>query len=146
MDRQKIRELLKQTHPKHKIVEQEVYPRDAADSNAADVDVSQLSVKTWKKFGAVPNEKAPSQEKPAAADSTRRADLRERFRPRKLTGAGARRADADATESPGHKAGKLTLERLVPEDAGADADQSLDVLVDEEHGVIGESDSGPEEK
>jgi hypothetical protein len=141
MDRQKIREHLKKAHPKRKIVEQSDEGVYAADSDATDVDVSGLSPKTWKKFGAA------SANKPSASTSAS-SNRRERFRPRKLTGAapgpGTPAADG-RRERPRRAAGKLTLERLVPEDAGADTDDAVDVIVDEEQGVIGESDSGPEE-
>ena len=45
------------------------------------------------------------------------------------------------------KTGKIALERLKLSPQGSEGDaseESLDVLVDEEHGIIGESDSGPE--
>ena len=135
MDRQKVRELLKQTHPKHKLVEQNDDASYAADSTAEDVDVSGLSPKTWKKF------KTASIKKTSSETSS---DLRERFRPRKLTGSGsggAKPSDAGQPDVARRVPGKLTLESLVPEDAAADSENSLDVLVDEDHGVIGESDS-----
>jgi hypothetical protein len=140
MDRQKIRELLKQTHPNRKIVEQGDEASYASDSDAPDVDVSGLSPKTWKKFGTA------SVNRPSGASSS--SDRRERFRARKLTGAALRTGTpppGGQRERPDRAAGRLTLERLVPGDANTDTEDSLDVLVDDEHGVIGESDSGPED-
>jgi len=142
MDRKKIREFVKQAHPNMKIVEPGEGGKYASDSDAKDVDVGRLSPKTWKKFRASsdPKDDAPQPAKP---------DLRERFRPKKLTGAGPgrrRAAPAGDAHPAARQAGKLALERLVPGDAGADAENSLDVLVDEEHGIIGESDSGPDDE
>jgi hypothetical protein len=152
MDRQKIRELLKQTHPKHKVVDQGDESRYASDSNADDVDVKNLSPTTWKKFGTAPIEKASGD---SSSKRSASSDLRERFRPRTLTGAGPARSGgaSGGGQPPGDSAwgssrstpGKVTLERLVPNDGTVDTDDSLDVIVDEEHGVIGESDSGPED-
>jgi hypothetical protein len=138
MDRNKIREFVKKAYPKRKIVEQVDEKTYAADTDAADVDVRGLSPGTWNKFGT-------SMEEPMGSRSSR-SELRERFRPRKLTGSGPARTQGarGALDVSAHKAGKLSLERLVPEGAAADTEDAIDVLVDEDAGIIGESDSGPE--
>lgn len=139
MDRNKIREFVKKAHPKRRIVDVSDEKKYSAAPDADDVDVGGLSPGTWKKFGT-------SMEKPMASRAST-TDLRERFRPRKLKGAGparTRAGDAGALDVSAHKTGKLALERLVPEGATSDSDDAIDVLVDEDQGVIGESDGGPE--
>lgn len=144
MDQKKVHDLLRQAYPKHKIVEDQ--ERTYAESDAPDVDIKSTSLGAWKKLGTPPVEKS-------AADDSRTADLRYAFRGRKLVGAGParpesqrqpsqRRRGLDVSQQP---AGKVELKRLVTDDAADDTDDTLDVLVDEEHGIIGESDSGPDE-
>jgi hypothetical protein len=141
MDRKKIRDLVKQAHPKLKIVEPGEGKKYAAESDAQDADVGRLSPKTWKKFRGSPVQK------PVAEASAAKPDARERFRPRDLTGRGPARPKAGGRPQDGSRqAGKLALERLVPDEPGADAENSLDVLVDEDQGIIGESDSGPDDE
>ena len=139
MDAKKLRDIVKKAHPNRKIVEPGTGKKYAADADASDADVSRLSPDTWKKFRGAGRkggkDRPPQPSKP---------DPRERFRPRKLTGAGpAPTATGPGDSAAGRQAGKLALARLVPGDAGSDSEDTLDVLVDEEHGIIGESDSGP---
>jgi hypothetical protein len=72
---------------------------------------------------------------------------REKFSPRPLTGGSKRDAEAGGSAASHPGAGKIALQRLeLPTDgaAGDEKQDSLDLLVDEEHGIIGESDSGPD--
>ena len=158
MDRDKIKEFVRQAHPKRKILDDEVAePYTTASSDDRDVHVRNLKLSNWKKFGDAPGRSAQQSEAAGSADYPS-ADPREKFRPRNLTGgttsssrtpAPARRSGGggDSPQGPYQPSGKIALERLdlVPEGAAGDNSQdSLDILVDEEHGIIGESDSGPE--
>lgn len=137
MDQKKIRDFVKQAHPTREIVDDEGDRRITAEADAKDVDVGDVSLGTWRKFGTPPGKK------PMSAQD----DLRERFRPRKLTGAGPQtgaKADADPVKPSERQSGKLALKRTVKKGEAADTEDSLDVLVDEDEGIIGESDSGPD--
>ena len=142
MDRNKIREFVRQAHPNRRIVTEEVSAAGTtASSDDRDIDVGNLELGAWKKL-------APSGDKTPMADGRNTddagTDMRSKFRPRKLTG-----GKAQPGKPLPQDAGKIALEHLEfsPGGAGADASQdSLDVLVDEEHGIIGESDSAPEKK
>ena len=148
MDYDKIREFVRQAHPKRRpLANESTDPADAADGSEQDVDAGNFKLSTWKKFGGKGNEEAMS---PGESNP------REKFRPRRLTG-GAKAADssrvrrANVPDRPAAAnrgdAGKIALERLTLNPQGADdaSEDSLDLLVDEEHGIIGESDSGPED-
>jgi hypothetical protein len=141
MDEKKIRDILKKAHPNREIVDADD-ERVTADPDAPDVDVAQTSVRTWRKFGAPPEKKAMRS----------KAKLQELFRPRELKGSGPApkpgSGDAPATRAGTYerRSGKLTMKRLVKKGQGADTEDSLDVLVDEDEGIIGESDSRPEKK
>ncbi len=148
MDQKKLHDLLRQAYPQHKVVEDQ--ERTYAESDAPDVDIQSTSLGAWKKFGTPPTEKSVATDSP-------KADLREAFRGRKLVGAGPARAGSRraAAEPRGgarrrldasqQTSGKLEMKRLTTDAAADGTDDTLDVLVDEEHGVIGESDSGPDE-
>jgi hypothetical protein len=156
MDRKKIREFVRQAHPKRDILPGSEYDQGpVASSDDRDVDAGNLRLSNWKKFGT-PAQRAAA---PAGSGASDAADPREKFRPRTLTGgtttASARAASPQpATDAPlagryreTGKTGKIALERLKLSPQGTQGDaseESLDVLVDEEHGIIGESDSGPE--
>lgn len=160
MDRKKIRDFVRQAHPKRRILTNDVPepPATTASSDDQDVDTKNLKLSNWKKFGNPPSRSTARKEEPMSTDS-RDSDPREKFRPRKLTGGSTNApvrpnprttAGADAWPKGNRQnAGKIALERLdVTQNGGAgDSSQdSLDLLVDEEHGIIGESDSGPEKR
>lgn len=142
MDQKKLHDLLRQAYPRHKVVEDQ--ERTYAESDAPDVDIQSTSLGAWKKFGTPPTEKSVTADSP-------KADLREAFRGRKLVGAGParpgpqRQASRRRLDVSQQTSGKLEMKRLTTDAAADDTDDTLDVLVDEEHGVIGESDSGPDE-
>ena len=139
MDAKKLRDIVRKAHPNRKIVEPGTGKKYAADADAPDADVSRLSPDTWKKFRGSGRKGGKDR-----APQPSRLDPRERFRPRKLTGAGPGPTTASpGVSAGGRQTGKLALARLVPADAASDSEDTLDVLVDEEHGIIGESDSGP---
>lgn len=155
MDQKKIRDFVQQAHPKRRILTNDV--PEAADwttGDDRDVDAGQLKLSTWKKFGKPPGRSTGTSDTPMAPDSGN-ANAREKFRPRTLTGGIANpsarptrsSSDASATSPRQHAgAGKIALKRLeIPGSTSNDGSQdSLDVLVDEDAGIIGESDSGPE--
>ena len=152
MDRKKIREFVRQAHPKRDILPGSEYDEGpVASGDDRDVDTGNLRLANWKKFGVRAAPAAAAENADGGA-----ADPREKFRARPLTGGttpATARPDAPAAgvrsaSAPGHRgSGKLALERLALSPKGVDGDtskESLDLLVDEEHGIIGESDSGPE--
>jgi hypothetical protein len=165
MDRNKIREFVRQAHPKRRILTSDVRepPATTASSDDRDVDAGNLKLSNWKKFGNPPSRstsrrETPTKEATMSTDS-RDSDPREKFRPRKLTGGTADgparpkprtvSGSAPPARGPRQGAGKIALERLDVTGNGAPGDSaqdSLDLLVDEEHGIIGESDSGPEKR
>ena len=160
MDRKKIREFVRQAHPKRRILTNDVPepPATTASSDDRDVDAGNLKLSNWKKFGNQPSRSTARRETPMSTDS-RDSDPREMFRPRKLTGGTAdsparpnpRTVSGNTSAARGSRqgAGKIALERLDVTGNGAPGDSSqdsLDLLVDEEHGIIGESDSGPEKR
>jgi hypothetical protein len=160
MDRKKIREFVRQAHPTRRILTSDVPepPATTASSDDRDVDAGNLKLSTWKKFGNPPSRSTGRREAPMSTDS-RDTDPREKFRRRTLTGGTAnaparpkpRVTSADEALRRGSRqgAGKIALERLDVTGnnaAGDSAEDSLDLLVDEEHGIIGESDSGPEKR
>jgi len=159
MDRQKIREFVRQAHPKRRIVTSDVPepPATTASSDDRDVDAGNLKLSNWKKFGNAASRSAARKEAPMSSDS-RDTDAREKFRPRPLTGGTTNAPAAPARRAPSRSeslrrasrqgSGKIALERLaVNENGTGDSSQdSVDLLVDEEHGIIGESDSGPEKR
>jgi hypothetical protein len=165
MDRKKIREFVRQAHPKRRILTSDVPepPATTASSGDRDVDAGNLKLSTWKKFGNPPSRSTARSATPgkdaAMSPDSRDSNPREKFRPRKLTGGTAdsparpnpRAATDKAASARGSRegAGKIALERLDVTGNGAPGDSaqdSLDLLVDEEHGIIGESDSGPEKR
>jgi hypothetical protein len=151
MDRDKLRRLVEQAHPSKRLVDSSDESAYEGAADMPDVDVSGLSVDTWNKFRDSAKESSGGD-----SHSAGRSKLRDRFKPRSLTGAGPTRPPSDASEAGrgGHsfaaftgatgERGKLHLERLVPKEGAADLDDSHDLLVDDEHGIIGESDSGPD--
>src|SRR5262245_27192092 len=150
MDRDKLQRIVEQTHPKKRLVDSDDGQTYEGAADMANVDVSGLSVRTWKKFGDTNADSASGDAPPSARD------LRDRFRPRNLTGAGpTRRASDDSEPSRSQplddisltgETGKLKLELLVPKDGAADLDDSHELRVDDDDGIIGESDSGPDQK
>jgi hypothetical protein len=149
MDQKKIRDFVKEAHPHGKILEDKDEERYEGDARAEDVDLSNLSLDAWKKFGKKPGaESARTPERAArSAEGRGSGDARDRFRSRPLTGAGpSRRETASAGGEPRRESGKLSLERVSRGDGASDQDDSRDLIVDEEHGIIGESDSGPEDR
>ena len=153
MDYNKIREFVREAHPKRKILANDpVGPSDSADGSESDVDAGNFKLSAWKKFGAAPTETSTDVEESMTSG---RSNQRDKFRRRTLTGGSNAASDSPVPATSGsnqfstvrREAGKLALERLelTPEGAASDSSQdSLDVLVDEELGIIGESDSGPE--
>lgn len=153
MDYHKIREFVRQSHPKAKFVaDDQLDPTDAADGSESDVDAGNFKLSTWKKFGAAPAAAANDSEDSMTSE---RSNPRDKFRRRTLTGGATAAGTTPDRGTSGsarssalrREAGKIALERLqlTPEGAASDSSEdSLDVLVDEESGIIGESDSGPE--
>ena len=153
MDNRKIDEILARERPKHKKLESYDDESLVGSDEAQDVDVKNLPVSAWKQQPA-PRASRDSDET-AYRDNpmTRKKsggssidELRERFKRRKV---GQRSADADSPARPGERgseSGKIALRRLKMNVEGADDDASMDVIIDEDEGIIGESDSGPEGK
>jgi hypothetical protein len=154
VDKRKIDEILARERPKHKKLES--YDEDESlvgTGEARDVDVKNLPVSAWKK-PAKQAAKRDSDEgaykgKPMASKKSGGSnidELRERFRPRKI---GQRAGGSDSPGQPGARpadTSKIALRRLKMGVEGPDDDASVDVLIDEDEGIIGESDSGPEKK
>ena len=159
MDRKKIREFVRQAHPKRRILTSDgTEPAVTASSDDRDVDAGNLRVSQWKKFVKPESPSKGRRHVPQSTDAAG-SDLREKFRPRTLTGGApgsgapvnsrARTTREPASRTARQGSGKIALERveLAPNGASGDSTQdSLDLLVDEDHGIIGESDSGPEKK
>ena len=153
MDHNKIREFVRQAHPKGRALTNEApgTTADYADGTEQDVDAGNFKLATWKKFDQKSASGGPETEEDAV--NRTQSNAQEKFRPRRLTGGSKptesrpRRPVAGDRPSATEGAGKIALERLQLNPGGAAGDSSqdsLDLVVDEEHGIIGESDSGPE--
>lgn len=152
MDQRKIDEILKRERPKHKKLESYDDESLVGSDEARDVDVKNLPVSAWKKRAAPAaprdSDEGPYKDKPMTRKKSGDSsidELRERFRPRKI-GQGAGGADSPAPGARQTGTGKIALQRLKMGAEGADDDASMDVLIDEDDGIIGESDSRPEKK
>jgi hypothetical protein len=152
MDNRKIDEILARERPKHKKLESYQDESLVGSDEARDVDVKNLPVSAWKKqpVQAAPRDSdyPAAKEKPMTPKKTGGSsidELRERFRPRKR---GQRGGDADSPARGARppESGKIALRRLKMGPEGGDDESSMDVLIDEDDGIIGESDSGPEGK
>ena len=151
MDKRKIDEIVARERPKHKKLES--YDDEEslmASDEDRDVDVKNLPVSAWKQQPAAAPPREPYQAGDERKPSTRKKaggssldELRARFRPRKL-GSPSGDADAPARRRSRPETGKIALRRLRMGSEDADTDASMDVLVDEDDGIIGESDSVPE--
>jgi hypothetical protein len=145
MDYDKIREFVRQAHPKRRVLADDAADRsNSADGSEGDVDAGNFKLSTWTKFGGKPG--STRREGDDGMDSDQ-SNPREKFSPRPLTGGSKRAAEPGGPAASHPGAGKIALQRLeLPTDgaAGDEKQDSLDLLVDEEHGIIGESDSGPD--
>ena len=155
MDHKKIREFVRQAHPNGKIMESDPNdPANSADGSEADVDSGNLRLSNWEKFGSA---RAATRDEGEDSMSNERSNPRDKFRQRILTGGSNAASDDTGRRNSGYgrfsavrgEAGKIALERLEVSRNGADtvtSDDSVDLLIDEDVGIIGESDSGPEKK
>ena len=147
MDQRKIDQILKKERPKHKKLESYDDESLAGTNEARDVDVKNLPVSAWKRRAtqAAPRDSDEGTNKGRAMTRKKSGgssidELRERFRPRKI----GRGTDSPARPGAQADTSKIALQRLKMGAKGADDDASMDVLIDEDEGIIGESDSGPE--
>ena len=149
MDQRKIDEILRKERPKHKKLESYDDESLVGTDEARDVDVKNLPVSAWKKRAgqAAPrdSDEGAHKDEPMTRKKSGTSnidELRERFRPRKI-GRGAGGADSPARSGARQADSKIALQRLKMGGKGADDDASMDVLIDEDDGIIGESDFGP---
>ena len=118
MDRDKIREFVRQAHPKRKILDDEVAePYTTASSDDRDVHVRNLQLSNWKKFGDAPGGSAQQSEASGSTDYAY-THPREKFRPRNLTGGTTSRS---RTPAPARRSGGGCVSPQAPDQPSAKA-------------------------